>query len=207
LDFDEWAQGIKQGRSYVSDGKSHLFDFAVNGVGVGLKNSEVRLSRPGQVEVRARVAALLEPVPTPATEAIRKAPLIVKPYWDLERCRIGNSRSVVVEVVVNGRPAARKEVVADGSEHEVQFTVPIRDSSWVCLRILPSSHTNPIFVLVGDRPIRASRRSAEWCLRAVDRCWEQKRKNIRPSERADAEKAYDLARAAYRKIVAECRGE
>ena len=45
--------------------------------------------------------------------------------------------------------------------------------------VLPSSHTNPVFVLVGDRPIRASRRSAEWCLDAVDVCWEQKKKAIR----------------------------
>ena len=27
LDFDDWAEGIKQGRCYVSDGKSHLMDF------------------------------------------------------------------------------------------------------------------------------------------------------------------------------------
>ena len=40
LNFDDWAEGIKQGRSYVSDGKSHLIDFSVNGLGVGLKNSD-----------------------------------------------------------------------------------------------------------------------------------------------------------------------
>jgi hypothetical protein len=34
----------------------------------------------------------------------------------------------------------------------------------VACRILPSSHTNPIFVLVGEQPIRAYRRSVEWCL-------------------------------------------
>ena len=27
LDFDQWVEGIKQGRCYVSDGKSHLMDF------------------------------------------------------------------------------------------------------------------------------------------------------------------------------------
>jgi hypothetical protein len=74
----------------------------------------------------------------------------------------------------------------------------------VCLRILPSSHTNPVFVVLGDKPIRASKKSAEWCLKAIDECWKQKRKLIREGERAEAEAAFDKARAAYRKIQEEC---
>src|SRR4051812_11862472 len=84
LDFDKWVDGIKAGRCYVSDGKSHLMDFTVDGLGVGLKKSEVKLTEPGTVTVKAKVAALLEPTPTAATERIRKAPLNQKPYWDLE---------------------------------------------------------------------------------------------------------------------------
>jgi hypothetical protein len=204
LDFDSWCEGIKHGRCYVSDGKSHLMDFSVNGQGVGLKNSEVNLAGPGEVEVKAKVAALLEPAPTPVTEQVRKAPLTVKPYWEVERARIGDTRKVPVEVVVNGQAVARKEVVADGSEQEVSFKVPIKESSWVCLRIFPSSHTNPVFVLVGHKPIRASKRSAEWCLKAVDKCWEQKKVNIRKEEREAALAAYEQARVAYKKILAEC---
>jgi hypothetical protein len=204
LAFDDWVEGIKQGRCYVSDGKSHLMDFTVNGLGVGLKNSEVKLEGPGTVEVKAKVAALLEPEPTPETEKIRSRPLNAKPYWDVERARVGKGRTVPVEVVVNGRAVARKEVVADGSEQEVTFSVPVRSSSWVCLRIFPSSHTNPVFVLVGGQPIRASKRSAEWCLQAVDKCWEQKKKAIRAKEQPDAGRAFEQAREAYRKIAAEC---
>ncbi len=204
LDFDAWTEGIKKGRCYVSDGKSHLMDFSVNGLGVGEKDSEIKLAEPGQVEIKARVAALLEPKPTPATEAIRKRPLDQKPYWDIERARIGETRTVPVEVVVNGQAVARKEVVADGSEQEVTFAVPIKASSWVCLRIFPSSHTNPVFVLVGDKPVRASKKSAEWCLLAVDRCWEQKKKAIRENERAEAEAAFARSREAYKKIAGEC---
>ena len=204
LDFDTWAEGIKRGRSYVSDGKSHLMDFSVNGLGVGLKGSEVRLAAPGKVTVKATVAALLEPKPTLKTESVRQTPLSKKPYWDVERSRIGATRKVPVEVVVNGVAVDRKEIVADGSEQEVSFEVPIKQSSWVCLRIFPSSHTNPVFVLVDGKPIRASKRSAEWCLKAVDQCWKQKRPAIRPQERADAEAAYEHARKAYRKILAEC---
>jgi len=200
LNFDDWVEGIKQGRSYVSDGKSHLLDFSVNDVRVGQDGSEVRLSKAGTVHVQARVAALLEPKPTEQTERIRRTPLSAKPYWDLERARIGAGRNVPVELVVNGRAVDRKEVSADGSEQEISFDVPIEASSWICLRIFPSSHTNPIFVRVDGKPIRASKRSAQWCLQGIDRCWEQKVRAIRPAERADAEHAYDKARAEYRKI-------
>ncbi len=204
LNFDQWAEGIKRGRCYVSDGKSHLMDFAVNGVGVGLDGSEVRLPKPGTVEVRAKVAAMLAPKPTPETERIRHSPLPQQPYWDLERARIDDTRKVPVEVVVNGRAVDKKEIEADGTEQEVTFTVPVEHSSWVCLRIFPSSHTNPVFVVVDGKPIRASKRSAEWCLKAIDQCWKQKSPAIRAKERPEAEKAYDKARAEYRKILEEC---
>jgi hypothetical protein len=204
LDFDAWTEGIKQGRCYVSDGKSHLMDFTVNRLGVGEKESEVRLSQSGEVEVKAKVTALLEPKPTKQTEAIRKAPLSSKPYWDLERARSGDGRSVPVEVVVNGVAVASQEIVADGVEHEVTFRVPVKDSSWLCLRVLPSSHTNPVWVVVGDKPVRPSRRSAEWCEKAVAKCWEQKKKSIRSSEQNDAKAAFDRAAAEYRRIAAEC---
>jgi hypothetical protein len=200
LNFDDWAEGIKQGRSYVSDGKSHIFDFTVNGVAPGAGNSEERTGQPSAVLVKAKVAALLEPRPTAATEQIRKSPLDAKPYWDIERARIGDTRKVPVEVVVNGKVAARKEIVADGSEQEVEFSVPVLVSSWVCLRIFPSSHTNPVFVVVDGQPIRASKKSAEWCLKAIDRCWEQKSRAIRDKEKTAAAQAYEKARAAYRKI-------
>jgi hypothetical protein len=207
LDFDTWAEGVKQGRCYVSDGKSHLLDFQVESTPVGLRNSEVRLDRPGTVTVKATVAALLEPKPTPETERVRKTPLNQKPYWDVERARIADGRTVPVEVVVNGRAMDRKEVTADGTEHEVTFAVPVKESSWVCLRIFPTSHTNPVFVLVGGKPVRASKKSAEWCLKAIDQCWKQKEPRIREQERADARAAYDRAREEYRKILGECEAE
>lgn len=203
LDFDKWCEGIKLGRCYVGDGKSHLMDFKVNGLGVGEKESEIALDKPGNVQIEVNVAARLEPNETKETKRIRGLVLTTKPYWDIERCRIGSTRKVPVEVVVNGLPVARKEIVADGSMQKVTFEVPIKQSSWVCLRILPSSHTNPIFVLVDKKPIRASKRSAEWCLKSIDQCWSQKKGRIRPKELPDAQAAYDQARAAYRKIAAE----
>src|SRR5206468_8916048 len=99
------------------------------------------------------------------------------------------------------------EIEADGTIRDVSFDVPVKASSWIALRILPSSHTNPVFVLVGNRPIRASKASADWCLKAVDRCWSQKEGAIRPSEKEEARRAYDAARASYSKIRDEAVGD
>ena len=72
--------------------------------------------------------------------------------------------------------------------------MPIKISSWSALRILPSSHTNPVFVAVGGKPIRASKKSAMRCLAGVDRCWSQKEPAIRCAEKDEARGAYDAAR-------------
>ena len=203
LDFDRWAEGIKQGRSFVTDGKSHLVDFRVDDVLVGENGSEKTLEKPGTVTVRAKVGALLDEHMTPESRAIRARPLSEKPYWELERARIGESRKVPVEVVVNGKSVARKEIEADGTFRDVEFSVPLERSSWVALRIYPSSHTNPVFVVVGGKPIRASKASAEWCRKGVEQCWTQKSPKTRPSELVEARRAYDAAIAAYRKIAEE----
>ena len=108
-----------------------------------------------------------------------------------------------MEVIVNGYPVAKQTIIADGKLQEIGFDLKIDRSSWVALRILPSSHTNPIFVLIGDKPIRASKRSAEWCLKGVEQCWSQKEKLIKASEQEAAKLAYNHARAAYQKLLAE----
>jgi hypothetical protein len=64
-------------------------------------------------------------------------------------------------------------------------------------------HTNPIFVHVGGQPIRASRKSAQWCLDAVEVCWNAKLGRIREAERPAARAAYDHAASVYRKALAE----
>ena len=104
---------------------------------------------------------------------------------------------------MNGYPVAKQEVDADGAFRDLTFDVKLDRSSWVALRIYPSSHTNPVFVTVGGKPIRASRRSAEWCIKSVDQCWSKKSPAIRPAEREEAKAAYDVARAAYQKAFGE----
>jgi hypothetical protein len=195
LSYRKWIDAVQAGRTYVSDGRSHLLDFSVNGVEGGTAQSEIRLDRPGTAKVTLRAAARLELDPV---ESIRRAPYTDKPYWDLERARVGDGRDVPVEIVVNGVPVARQTLVADGTMRTLTFDVPLERSSWIAARILPSSHTNPVFALVEGKPIRASRASAEWCLNAVNQCWSQKAPQIRSSEIDDARKAYEYARQIYR---------
>jgi hypothetical protein len=125
----------------------------------------------------------------------------------VERARIGDSRRVPVELVVNGETVERKEIDADGDINDLEFEFLPKQSSWVALRVFASSHTNPIFVEVDGKPIRASRKSAQWCLDAVDVCWKAKRNIIRPPERAAAAAAYEVARQAYRKVLDESTSE
>jgi hypothetical protein len=176
-------------------------EFKVGKRALGQDQSELKLAKPGSVRVTARVAARLNEKPNPG---LQNRPYDQKPYWDIERARLGETREVPVELIVNGQAVAKQTILADGTIRDVAFDVKIERSSWVALRILPSSHTNPIFVLVDGKPIRASRRSAEWCLRGVDQCWSQKERHIRPAELEDAKQAYEHARLAYRKIVGEC---
>src|SRR5262245_48586868 len=49
LSFDAWVEGVRDGRSYVSDGKSHLVDFRVNDLLVGTQGSELKLDKAATV--------------------------------------------------------------------------------------------------------------------------------------------------------------
>jgi hypothetical protein len=228
LSYSAWLDALLAGRSYVSDGRSHLIDFSVNGVEVGTNASELKLTRGGMVHARVKVSSFLHsgadgaasdeepswmtPLGNPWTKQVGNSATAVnihdramdkEPYWHIERSRIGNTREVPVELVMNGKPIARKNVVADGSVRDIAFDVPVERSSWLAVRILGSSHTNPIFVLVDGKPIRASRRSAQWCLAAVNQCWTQKAPKISKGELPDAQAAYDHARDVYTKLIAE----
>lgn len=223
--YQDWCNAIHDGRGYVGDGLSHLMDFKVNNVAVGepaaagQPPSELRLKEPGTIEITAKVGAMLPAQPMPT---VHRLGFVVAtfgqqltdlgfptrlPDWHLEKARIGSSREVPVEVIINGIAVAKQVILANGTLRDVKFSIPVTKSSWVALRILPSSHTNPVFVLIGDKPIRASRRSLDWCLKCVDACWAQKQKTYAPAELAEARAAYDHAREAYRTRLAEAEGE
>ncbi|HVV71742.1 MAG TPA: CehA/McbA family metallohydrolase, partial [Verrucomicrobiae bacterium] len=136
LTYRDWCEGIRRGANYVSDGRSHLIDFKVNNAVMGENGSELRVTPHTTLHATAHVAAYLDEKAHPE---IARRPYSEKPYWDIERARIAGTRNVPVELVVNGFPVARKEIPADGSFQEVAFDYPIAQSSWVAMRILPSS--------------------------------------------------------------------
>ncbi len=204
LNYDEWCEGIRQGRNYVGDGRSHLLEFKLNDAAMGENGSELKLAQPGLVRATAKVAAFLNEKPNPE---IKNRRYNQKPYWDIERARLGDTREVPIELIVNGYPVAKKNILADGQVQEIAFETRLEKSSWVALRILPSSHSNPVFVLVSGKPIRASRRSAEWCLKGVDKCWAEKEDKIKADEQEQAKRDYEHARVTYRKLLAECESD
>ena len=218
LTYPAWLDALRAGRSYVSDGRSHLMDFSVNGVEVGTHASEVKLAEAGTVHAHVKVSAYLSAAADPggsgeepswmiplgnpwtkhliniaSSRDIHDRPLDAEPYWHIERARMEGTRQVPLELVINGNSVARKNVVADGTVQDVAFDVPVERSSWVAVRILGSSHSNPVFILVAGKPIRASRQSAQWCLAAVNQCWTQKASKISQRELPDARAAYDCS--------------
>ena len=208
IDYRQWVAGIARGRSYVSDGYAHAFDFAVDGKPSG---DDVNLARAGKVIVKATVAFSPE---TPLEPAYGGAiPVGGRRY-------IGDTiikREIqapdplyqrghrLVEVVVNGRVKASKEVPADGKEHPVEFSIDVDRSSWIAVRQFPQLHTNPVNVIVAGKPIRASRESALWALACVEQLWRVRARRIAATERPDAERAYEEAKATYRQIAAESK--
>ncbi len=206
LTYDSYVGAIKRGRCYVSDGNSHIINFAVNGVEAGIKDSKLLLNKKQTVTIKAQVAANLSAQQDSLSKAIAQSALTEQPYWSLERARIGKSQKVRVELIVNGRPADTAIITADGKWNDVTFNYPVTASCWVAVRIYPGSHSNPVFISVNGKPIR-ERSSAVWCRQAVDQCWKMKRGNIRAEERPAAEALYDKARKAYDKIIREASGE
>jgi len=202
LSYDSYVDAIKKGRSYVTEGNSHIINFSVNGLEAGTKDSRVDLKKPGAVKITARVIANLPEQQDQAGASIAQRDVAVQPYWHIERARIGTTRKVRVELIVNGYSVDTTEMIADGKWNDITFTYPVTHSSWIALRVYQSSHTNPVFVIVDGKPIH-EKKSAEWCRQAVDQCWKMKQGNIRSEERAAAEAAYDDARKIYDKIIRE----
>ena len=187
LTYDDWVQGIQDGRSYVSDGIAHLIDFEARVqdtdtyLQVGDDDSELTVAGPVTFECRAKCAALLP-----------------------ESKDAGGVERVAVELLANGYPVALAEIPANGSLQDVQLQARVERSSWLAMRVFPHAHTNPFFVVVDGKPIRASRASAQWCLECVDQCWKEKHPTYDIAEQEDARLAYEHAKRIYRTILEEC---
>ncbi len=183
IDFKDWAEGLAKGRSYVSDGYAHALQFTVEGKTPGDK---VSLDQPGKVNVKARVAFATETSLGTANGG-----------------QVPQGKTRLVEVIVNGKVAATKEVPADDKEHDLNFDIAVDQSAWVALRHFPQMHTNPVNVMVKGAPIRASRKSALWCIGTIEQLWRVRNGVIAAQERDEAQRVFQAAIQKYRKIAEE----
>ena len=176
LSFEKWIKSVADGRSYVSDGYTHLMDLTATAgdkkYELGLNGSEISSAKPGKLILAVRAAA-----------------------WYPGR------KSVPVELVVNGLPVETREMPCDGETRTLTFAADIAASSWVAVRVVPSGHTNPFFVIVDGKLIRANRASAQWCLACVEQCWKMKQATYRKDEQDQAKADYDHARTVFAGIV------
>lgn len=206
LDFAEWCEGMARGRSYVSDGFAHALSFQVNGMRPGF--GEVAVRRPSTVSVEAQVAFAPETPLSVAQGGIipSAGPRFVgdtvtfhgPPPDDLET---GGKRRV--EIVVNGIAVASREVMADGGIHSLSFEIPIEESSWIALRHFPQLHTNPVNVIVAENPIRASQKSALWCIETIHQLWRARESKIGDDEKPAARAAFNRAIETFKHIAEE----
>lgn len=182
LTFAKWVQALSDGRSYVSDGKCHLPGFVANAkdseqqVAMGVDGSTLNIGAPATIQFDVTAAA-----------------------------RLRQSGPTTVELIVNGYPVESKLLAADGEIRELSFETEIEKSSWVAVRVFPHAHSNPIFVKVGGKPVRASLDSARWCLMGVEQCWNSKQPTYAAAEQEDAREAYDHAREFYQAIIDELK--
>jgi len=211
LDFKSWVEGLARGRSYVSDGYAHALEFSVNGKSAG---DEVQLPQPETVKIKAKVAFSSQ---TPLEVAYggvipRGGKRLIGDTVDFHEPLASADSGFqdpglrLVELVINGQAVASKKIPADDRIHELEFLVRIDRSSWVAVRHFPQLHTNPVNVVIGGKPIRASRQSALWCIAAIEQLWRARSERIAIPEREEARKTFWSAIDRYRQIASETAG-
>lgn len=183
VDYAKFCKGIADGRSYVSDGYAHCFDLKL---GTGMLGDTVKATAGEKLPLTAKV--VFDPDVKLGTSVGGRQPA---------------APTRTVELIVNGQVVDKKDVPADQKPHEVKFDVTVQKSSWVALRSFPQMHTNPVFVSVDGKPIRASKDSAKWCVGVIEQLWKVREKDIAAHERKDAEKTFKDAIEIYKKIAKE----
>jgi len=210
IDFGSWCNGLAKGRSYVSDGFAHALAFRVNDTPPGF--DDLHLAAPGKVRIRAKIAFAAE-LPRAVAHGMIVPPDGKRFVGDTVTLHGPRTDEVIgggprlVEIVVNGKAVATKEVLADGQAHDWDLEIEIHQSAWVALRHFPQLHTNPVNVLVGGKPIRVSRASALWCIETIEQLWRTRERAIAESERAEARRTFDEAIEKFRRIAREASND
>jgi Tol biopolymer transport system component len=182
LTFDSWFENVKKGRSFITMGP--LTELSIDGV---LPGGDVRLpAEGGNVDVSATVRSI-----TPLDK---------------------------VQLVFNGAVVKEIALSADRKSAEFHERLPVKQSGWYHLRAegsptdrfpldanYPQAFTNPIWVAVGDRPVRNAA-AAEYALKWIDTL--QKMAEAWPGWRSQKERdhvfaQFEQAREVYRKFTAD----
>src|SRR5204862_1321329 len=206
IDFGSWCNGLAKGRSYVSDGFAHALDFRVNDTPPGF--DDLHLAVPGKVRIRAKIAFAPE-LPRAVAHGMIVPPDGKRFVGDTVTLHGPRTDEVIgggprlVEIVVNGKAVAAKEVLADGQAYDWDLEVEVRQSAWVALRQFPQLHTNPVNVLVGGKPIRVSRASALWCSETIEQLWRTRERAIADSARAEARQTFAEAIEKFTRLARE----
>lgn len=209
LTYDAWCNALAAGRSYLSDGYAHILEMNASCDGQQAEiGGRLVVEQPQAIKVSAKVS--FAPA-TPESIAHGTRLGVVNKRWTGDTVTLHGARSYnwvaggsrQIELIVNGQVIETKQVAADGEEHQIEFTVQIEQSSWIAVRCFPQLHSNPIEVLVGGKPIRASAQSARWCEETIHQLWRMRSQNISVHERADAEAAFQRAISRFRKIADE----
>jgi hypothetical protein len=182
LDMQAWFEGLRRGHVFVSTGP--LVELTVDG---RMPGEEIQLPpRGGSVAVKAHVQSIV-----PVAKVL---------------------------VVFNG--TVIDEFVPEGQRRTFEFkkSYPVTRSGWFHLRAegtaadrapldaaYPLAFTNPVWVKVGDRPVR-SRSAAEYSIAWIDRL--QKLAEAWPGWRSDGEREHVFAQFAearqiYERLAAE----
>ncbi len=182
--YRKWIEGIKNGRTVVTtNGHIEFLDLKVN-----------ESFTPGD-EISLK----------------RKSNVSVSVTWTSKTDQTG-----YIEIICNGKVVARDEVNSKpGSPVNILTEIPVAKSSWICARRMDShghqSHTSPVYVIVGKKPVRASAEDAEYYVSWIDNIL----KNIAPGGSWNQYFTHDLdlvqarymkAKDVYEKIALEASG-
>lgn len=181
LEHRRWLDALKAGRSFATNGP--LLELSVNGRGLG---DEVRLpENGGDVSVRVRLRSIV-------------------PVDHLELVQDGK---VVQSIPLEG----------DRTSGAATVRLPVGRSGWILLRartdravepvldLYPYATTSPIYLSVGDRPVR-SKEDAEFFMAWIDRtrqAVERHRDWNTETERKDVLDMLHQARAEYERRAVE----
>ena len=184
LNMHAWLDGMRSGRAFVTNGP--LVELSVNG---SLPGESVNIAPGGgAVEVHAQVRSIVP----------------------LQK----------VMLYFNGQPVEDVPLAADRKSADFQKALKVTRSGWYHLRaegapadrfpldtVYPQAFTNPVWVIVGDQPIR-DRAAADYALRWIDKL--QQLAEAWPGWRSPQEKRhvyaqFEEARQIYRRLGSEER--